>query len=137
MSNPLTPSKIDRIESTVTSAESSVKAMSDCISNTQLLASTISSTILSWKQIDSEMHKFDLEFKSLCKQMDVNLEMYKIRTPIVREQLNSVSRLMEKVLDKVLEMDAITDSEMTMKMRYIDMVDDYMNNLTKMITKLL
>lgn len=48
-----------------------------------------------------------------------------------------MTRCMEKVLDKVLEMDAETDAQLDMKMKYMDMVENYMNNLSVMMAKLL
>ena len=69
--------------------------------------------------------------------MDANLEMYKTRVPVISRNLDTMTRCMEKVLDKVLEMDAETDAQLDMKMKYMDMVENYMNNLSVMMAKLL
>ena len=59
------------------------------------------------------------------------------RVPVISRNLDTMTRCMEKVLDKVLEMDAETDAQLDMKMKYMDMVENYMNNLSVMMAKLL
>ena len=97
----------------------------------------ICNCVLSWKEIDLQMHQVDAQFQYLSNQLAINLEMYKTRAPIVGKQLDNISHAMEKILDKVLEMDAVDEIEMNMKMKYIEMVDRYMNNLASMMSKLL
>ena len=84
-----------------------------------------------------QMQSMDLQFKAFSKQMDVNLEMYRQRAPIVGRQLDSLSVMMNKILDKVLMMDAETEVEINNKMRLMDSVDTYVERITTMMTKLL
>ena len=101
------------------------------------VANTICNAVTNWKEIDMQMQSMDLQFKAFSKQMDVNLEMYRQRAPIVGRQLDSLSVMMNKILDKVLMMDAETEVEINNKMRLMDSVDTYVERITTMMTKLL
>lgn len=118
-------------------AEDCLALVDTCANAVNDIAGLLSSAAVNWKQIDCEMHRMDLQFQAYSVQMETNLEMYKTRAPIISQKLESMTRCMEKVLDKVLEMDADTSEQLDLKMRYIDMVENYMNNLSSMMVKLL
>ena len=101
------------------------------------VANTICNAVTNWKEIDMQMQSMDLQFKAFSKQMDVNLEMYRQRAPIVGRQLDSLSVMMNKILDKILMIDAETEVEINNKMRLMDSVDTYVERITTMMTKLL
>lgn len=111
--------------------------VNDCIDKINDLTNNICSAVTTWKEIDMQMHNMDIQFETFSKQMDVNLDMYRQRAPIVSRQLDSLSGMMNKILDKVLTMDAQTESEINDKMRLMDSVDTYVDRITTMMTKLL
>ena len=135
--------KYDDVQGYPTSSPSSLSpedclALSEhCINAVDNGSNLICNTALDWKRIDQQMHQMDLEFQAFSVQVDANLEMYKTRVPVISRNLDTMTRCMEKVLDKVLEMDAETDAQLDMKMKYMDMVENYMNNLSVMMAKLL
>lgn len=108
-----------------------------CLNAVDNVSNLICNAVLDWKRIDQQMHQMDLEFQSFSVQVGANLEMYKTRVPVISRNLDTMTRCMEKVLDKVLEMDAETEAQLDMKMKYMDMVENYMNNLSVMMAKLL
>lgn len=114
-----------------------VVAITECVDNIYNVANCICNAVTTWKEIDMQMHTMDVQFATFAKQMDVNLEMYKQRAPIVGKQLESISEMMNKILDKVLMMDAETEAEINNKMRLMDSVDTYVDRITTMMTKLL
>ena len=118
-------------------AEECFALVDTCTNVVNDITGLLSSAAVNWKQIDCEMHRMDLQFQAYAVHMETNLEMYKTRAPIISQKLDSMTRCMEKVLDKVLEMDADTSEQLDLKMRYIDMVETYMNNLSSMMVKLL
>ena len=121
----------------IQSVDSCLQSANQCFATIGESIDIICNAFVSWKEIDLQMHQVEVQFDYLSKQLDINLEMYKARAPIVGKQLDNVSRAMEKILDKVLEMDAVSEMEMNMKMKYMEMVDNYMNNLSSMMAKLL
>lgn len=108
-----------------------------CFDMLCVTANNICNAVTTWKEIDMQMHSMDVQFDYFSKQMDTNLEMYRQRAPIVGRQLDALSGMMNKILDKVLEMDAETEAEINNKMRLMDSVDAYVDKLTTMMTKLL
>lgn len=111
--------------------------VSECLCRINDIAGNICSSVTTWKEMDMQMHTMDIQFATFAKQMDVNLEMYKQRIPIVGKQLESINEMMNKILDKVLLMDAETEVEINCKMRLMDSVDTYVDKITTMMTSLL
>lgn len=118
-------------------AEDCFALVDTCANTVNDITGLLSSAVVNWKQLDCEMHRMDLQFQAYSVQMVTDLEKYRTRAPIISQKLDSMTRCMEKVLDKVLEMDADTAEQLDLKMRYIDMVETYMNNLSSMMVKLL
>ena len=133
----------DDVQGYPTSSSSSLSpedclALSEhCLNAVDNVSNLICDAVLDWKRIDQQMHQMDLEFQSFSVQVGANLEMYKTRVPVISRNLDTMTRCMEKVLDKVLEMDAETEAQLDIKMKYMDMVENYMNNLSVMMAKLL
>ena len=101
------------------------------------LTSTICDSITSWKQIDCQMHEMDIQFETFSKQIDASLEIHRQNAPIVSKQLDAISNMMSRILDKVLTMDASSENEINDKMRLMDSVDQYVERITTIMTKLL
>lgn len=101
------------------------------------LTSTICDSITTWKQIDCQMHEMDLQFETFSKQIDASLDIHRQNAPIVSRQLDAISNMMSRILDKVLIMEANTENEMNDKMRLMDSVDQYVDKITTIMTKLL
>ena len=127
----------DRSIEKIQSFDGCIQSVNQCFDSLGSALGVITNCVVSWKEMDLQMHQVEAQLEFLSSQLIVNLEMYKTRAPIVGKQLDNVSRAMEKILDKVLDMDAVSEAEMNMKMKYMEMVDKYMNNLASMMAKLL
>ena len=93
--------------------------------------------VTSWKQMDLEMHRMDVELDAFIAKASYDLEKYKESIPVVEHQLNFVNEQISKILDHVLLMDAKTDVELKMKMRMLDSSENYLDKLSSMMMKLL
>ena len=69
--------------------------------------------------------------------MDVNLNKYKTRIPLIEKQLDSINCNLSKILDFVLTMDARTEQEMDFKMKMMDRIDIFLNTISTTMMNLL
>ena len=113
------------------------------LSNPEILNSitditkNLCSTIVTWKEIERDMHLMDVKLESFLAEMDYNLSKYRVSAPIIEKQLNFVNDKISQILDHVLKMNAETESEINMKMRMLSMAEDYLDKLSAMMIKLL
>ena len=87
--------------------------------------------------LQRDMHKMDVQFNAYVATLDAELERHKGNLPVVERQLNQINQMMDKVLDKVLSMDANTDKEMDMKMKYMETLQTFTDKIATMMIKLL
>lgn len=111
--------------------------INDTFNNINGLANSICGAVTTWKQIDCQMHEMDVQFDMFSKQIDASIEIHRQNAPIVSKQLDAISNMMSRILDKVLVMEASTESEINDKMRLMDSVDQYVDKITTIMTKLL
>ena len=109
----------------------------DFVGNIKDISTKVCDTIISWKEMDVQMHQLDVQFDTFIAKIDYELSMYRERIPVVEKQLNFVNDQMSKILDHVLTMDAETESEINMKMRLLDTSERYLDKLSGMMMKLL
>lgn len=125
------------------SVEITGKDVVDIISNPEIMNSikditnNVCSTVLSWKEIERDMHLMDVKLESFLAEMDYNLSKYTLSVPVVEKQLNFVNEKISQILDHVLKMNAETENEINMKMRMLSMAEDYLDKLSAMMIKLL
>jgi hypothetical protein len=132
LNDPQTPSN------NVGETELSVLSQIDnCLKSADKLVSTIGDSVAKCKEIDKQMRGMELNFRQLSQEMDNDLEKYKARIPIVEAQMNKITEFLSKILDKVLEMDAKTDSEMNFKLRLMEQIDSFMNTISTTMMRLL
>lgn len=101
------------------------------------IANVVSDAALQWKQMDLQIAQMDKQLTAYLSTLAIDLEKYRERIPIVREQLNSISNRMDKILDKALLMDTTTDNEVAVKLKLMEMLDNYTDKLAAMMVKLL
>lgn len=95
------------------------------------------SSVTTWKEIDLQMHQMDLQFNAYIAGVEADYAKFKRKMPVVEKQLDEINKNMGKLLDRALEMDAETELEIKMKLRYLDMVEKYMDNLSAVIMQML
>ena len=83
------------------------------------------------------MHQMDLQFNAYIAGVEADYAKFKRKMPVVEKQLDEINKNMGKLLDRALEMDAETELEIKMKLRYLDMVEKYMDNLSAVIMQML
>ena len=91
----------------------------------------------SWKEIDREMLAMSLHFEQFSKELDVNLDKYKTRIPLIEKQLDSINGNLSKMLDFVLTMNVKTEQEMDFKMKMMDRIDSFLNTISTTMMSLL
>ena len=125
------------------SVEITGKDVVDVLSNPEIMNSitditkNVCSAVVSWKEIERDMHLMDVKLESFLAKMDYNLSKYKLSVPVVEKQLNFVNDKISQILDHVLEMKAESEDEINMKMRMLSMAEDYLDKLSAMMIKLL
>lgn len=125
------------MNNTLTQANDTLENATQCFDTMCKLADGISNVANTWADLQRDMHQMDLQFSAYMGNLEVNLEKYRISAPIVSKQLDGLQNIMNKILDKVLEMDATNDMQMQNKMRLMDSVDGYVDKLATMMIKLL
>ena len=109
----------------------------NCITNINEVCERISNIAHSWMDMQREMHIMDLQFNAYMANLDNNLEKYKISAPIVSKQLENLDNIMNRIVDKVIDMNVETELDMTNKMRMMDSLDSYVDKVATMMIKLL
>lgn len=109
----------------------------NCIANINEVCDRISNIAYSWMDMQKEMHIMELQFSAYMANLDNNLEKYKISAPIVNKQLENLDNIMNRIVDKVIDMNVETELDMTNKMRMMDSLDSYIDKVATMMIKLL
>lgn len=109
----------------------------NCLTNINEVCDRISNIAHSWMEMQREMHIMDLQFNAYMANLDNNLEKYKISAPIVSKQLENLDSIMNRIVDKVIDMNVDTELDMTNKMRMMDSLDTYIDKVATMMIKLL
>lgn len=125
------------MNNTLIQANDTLENATQCFDAICNIANGISDVANTWADLQRDMHQMDLQFAAYMGNLDVNLEKYRISAPVVSKQLDGLQNIMNKILDKVLEMDATNDIQMQDKMRLMDSVDGYVDKLATMMIKLL
>lgn len=125
------------MNNTLIQANDTLENATQCFDAMCNIANGISDVANTWADLQRDMHQMDLQFAAYMGNLDVNLEKYRISAPVVSKQLDGLQNIMNKILDKVLEMDATNDIQMQNKMRLMDSVDGYVDKLATMMIKLL
>lgn len=127
----------DRAESGIVKVDGTLQSANNCLAQINDIGNKVVAISQSWADMQLEMHKLDLQFDAYIAGLNNNLERYRISAPIVNEQLNNVDRVMNRILDKVLEMDVKTSLDMENKTRMMDSLDSYIDKIATMMIKLL
>lgn len=125
------------MNNTLIQANDTLENATQCFDAIYNIANGISDVANTWADLQRDMHQMDLQFAAYMGNLEVNLEKYRISAPVVSKQLDGLQNIMNKILDKVLEMDATNDIQMQNKMRLMDSVDGYVDKLATMMIKLL
>lgn len=119
------------------SAEGALNSINKCLNSVQGIVESVGSSVTAWKKIDKEMLAMNIHFEQFSKEMDVNLNKYKTRIPLIEKQLDSINCNLSKILDFVLTMDARTEQEMDFKMKMMDRIDIFLNTISTTMMNLL
>lgn len=87
--------------------------------------------------IHKEIHQMDLQFEAYIASLNNDIEKRKLNIPVVSKQLDSLNSMMSRILDKVLDMDVTTPMEMEHKMRMMEIIDKYLNQISNLTMRLL
>ncbi|HCY73822.1 MAG TPA: hypothetical protein DHU75_07025 [Rikenellaceae bacterium] len=119
------------------SAEYSLNSMNNCLNSVRSIVESAGSSVTAWKEIEKEMFAMSLHFEQFSKELDVNLDKYKTRIPLIEKQLDSINVNLSKMLDYVLAMDAKTEQGMDFKMKMMDRIDVFLNTISTTMMNLL
>lgn len=101
------------------------------------ITNSICNAAVKWKELDHDMHKMDLMFQSYKKKFEFDLQCLRERKPIVEKQLLFVNEQFSKILDYAIGLKAESESEINLKIRIMNSVDNYLNNIAQMMAKLI
>ena len=101
------------------------------------ISERITNVAYTWMDMQKDMHMMDLQFNAYMANLDSNLEKYKISAPIISKQLENLDNVMNRIVDKVIDMNVETELDMTNKMRMMDSLDSYIDKVATMMIKLL
>lgn len=87
--------------------------------------------------IQKEIHQMNLQFEAYIASLNNDIEKRKLNIPVVSKQLDSLNSMMSRILDKVLDMDVTTPMEMEHKMRMMEIIDKYLNQISNLTMRLL
>lgn len=88
-------------------------------------------------EIYRDVHVLDVQFNTYCANLDFQLDKYKTSAPIVREQLNKINGMMDKILDTVLNLDTDDDQKLDFKLKLLDTLNNYSDKISTLMIKLL
>ncbi len=125
------------VEDVLKSCTDKLTIINDCLKSADKLVASFTDGVAKWKEIDKQMLSMDLNFRTLSKEMDNDLEKYKSRIPVVESLMNKITDNLSKILDKVLDMDPKTEWEMDYKLKLMAQVDSFMNTISMYLMKLM
>lgn len=128
---------IERFDASVGNANNAMMQANECLNSLNVLGDKITSTVNSVLDLQRDMHMMDVQFNAYVANLDAELERHKGNLPVVERQLNNMNQMMGKILDKVLSMEANTENEMEMKMRYMETLETFTDKIATMMIKLL
>lgn len=124
-------------ENIINSANNTLASANDCFNSLCTLSDGIADISKSWTDLERDIHAMDLQFNAYMRNLEVDLEKYKISAPIVCKQLDKLQDKMGAVMNKVVDMDVTNELEFKTKSRMMDSVDKYIDSLASMMIKLL
>lgn len=129
--------KLEKFDSSVSNVNNCLAEANLCFNNISELGDKITSTVNSIVDLQRDMYQMDIQFNAYVATLDAELERHKGNLPIVEKQLDKINQMMDKVLDKVLSMDANTEKEMDIKMKYMESLENFTDKIATMMIKLL
>lgn len=129
--------KLDRFDRSVNNVNNCLVNATECFNVIQSLSDNITSAVTNMMELQKDMHQMDVQFNAYVASLDAELARHKGNLPIVEKQLDKINQMMDKVLDKVLSMDANTEKEMDMKMKYMESLENFTDKIATMMIKLL
>lgn len=127
----------DDLSVTLKSARDALDSVNLCLRSIDSIATTVASGVAAWKEIDKEMLSMELNFEAFNKSLDMEMDKYRSRLPLIERQLDSMNSKLDRILDTVLKMDANTEQELSFKMNMLKLVDSMLNNVSASMMKLL
>lgn len=122
---------------TLQSAEGALNSVNSCLGSLQGVIESVGSSLVAWKEIDKEMMAMDIHFAQFSKELDINLDKYKTRIPLIEKQLDAINANLSKMLDFVLSMEAKSEQELDFKMKMMDRIDGFLNTISSTMMNLL
>ena len=129
--------QLDRFDASVSNFGYTMVQTTECFNSLNELTGNLVSAANNYIDLQRDTHKMDVQFNAYVATLDAELERHKGNLPVVERQLNQINQMMDKVLDKVLSMDANTDKEMDMKMKYMETLQTFTDKIATMMIKLL
>lgn len=129
--------QLERFDASVGNVNNALMQANECFNSINELSDKITSTVNSFVDLQRDMHMMDVQFNAYVASLDAELERHKGNLPVVEKQLDKINQMMDKVLDKVLAMDANTEKEMDMKMKYMESLENFTDKIATMMVKLL
>lgn len=128
---------LEQFDASVGNVSNTLAHANECFYSINKLGEKITSTANSFVELQRDMHMMDVQFNAYVASLDAELERHKDNLPIVEKQLDKINQMMDKVLDKVLAMDANTENEINMKMKYMESLENFTDKIATMMIKLL
>ncbi len=83
------------------------------------------------------IHQLDTQLTAFVAILENDLSKYNKRADIVKEQLNNISKRMDKMLDVVLEMDTDDEKKLDFKLKLLETLNNHSGDLGNMVMRLL
>lgn len=125
-----------RVEA-IREARDAFATLNSCLQTANGISEQLASAAVSWKEVEREMVRMDVDFQRFEKELDAELAKYKGRLPRIERQLDVANDSLSKLLDKALAIDPKSETELQLKMKMLDKVGDAMNMITSTMLKFL
>lgn len=119
------------------SANTALSTINTCIQSIQGIMDSAGNTIVAWKEINKSMLAMTLDFERFSKEIEMELNKYQARIPVVKEQLEAINTNVSKILDYALAFEAKSKEEFDFKTRMLERIDSFLLASTAIMTKFL
>lgn len=97
-----------------------MQSLDECSEKVDAIAGSLEGTAVSWKDVDRAVNGIGANMASLTRHIESNLLLYRAAAASAAGRIDHLSQALDKVLDKILDMDTENYAQMTRKMSYID-----------------
>lgn len=128
--------QLDKINASVSNVNNTLMQATECFNSIDEIGDKIINCANSVMDLQREMHMMDLQFNAYVAKLDSDLEKHKVDLPTLEKQLDKINDRMDRILDKVLEMETNTEKEIDEKNKMMEMLMRNNETITSLIMKL-